>query len=139
MIVVARTATDPRTMDRAMRRAVDTVLLLASVGVYGVVAYSVNQRTREIALRMVLGATPGVVGAYLVRRAFTPIGVGAAPGIALSITTARLLRDQLYGVTPDDLTTLGVVAVVLLAVSLVAVGIPAWRAMRVSPAKALAG
>jgi putative ABC transport system permease protein len=176
MIIVARTAADPQTMDRAIRRAVDTVdpslpiasvatmeslvktsmasaqfntlllsvfgavaLLLASVGVYGVVAYSVSQRTREIALRMALGATPGAVGVFLARRAVTPIGAGAAAGVGLSITTARLLRDQLYGVSPGDLTTLGVVATVLLAVSVVAVCIPAWRAMRVSPARALVG
>jgi putative ABC transport system permease protein len=176
MIVVARTAADPLTMDRAIRRAVDTVdpslpiasvatmesivrtsmaserfntlllsifgavaLLLASVGVYGVVAYSVSQRTREIALRMALGATPGVVGVYLARRAFMPIAAGALAGVGLSMTTARLLRDQLYGVTPGDLTTLGLVAAVLLTVSVVAVCIPSWRAMRVSPARALVG
>lgn len=176
MIIAARTARDPLTMDRAVRRAVDTVdpslpipsvatmeslvrtsmasarfntllrsvfgaaaLLLASVGVYGVVAYSVSQRTREIALRMALGATPGVVGVFLARRAFLPIGLGAAAGVGLSMTTARLLRDQLYGVTPGDVTTLGVVAAVLLAVSVVAVCIPSWRAMRVSPARALVG
>ena len=175
MIIVARTAPDPATMDRAMRRAVDAVdpslpiasiatmesvvkrsvasaqfntlllsvfgaaaLLLASVGVYGVVAYSVSQRTREIALRMALGATPGVVGLFLVRRALVPIGIGAAAGVALSMAATRLLRDQLYGVTAGDLTTLGVVAAVLLAVSIVAVCIPSWRAMRVPPARALA-
>jgi predicted permease len=176
MVVVARTAPDPSTMDRAMRRAVDTVdpslplasvatmeslvrtsmasarfntlllsvfgiaaLVLASVGVYGVVAYSVSQRTREIALRMALGATPGVVGAFLVRRAFMSIGLGTVAGVGLSMMTARLLRDQLYGVAPGDVTTLGVVAAVLLGVSIVAVCIPSWRAMHVSPARALAG
>ena len=175
-IIVARTATDPSAMERAIRRAVDTVdpslpiasvatmeslvrtsmasarfntllltvfgavaLLLASVGVYGVVAYSVSQRTREIALRMALGATPGVVGLYLVRRALVPIAVGAAAGVGLSMATTRLLREQLYGVAPGDLTTLGVVAAGLLVVSVIAVCIPSWRAMRVSPAQALAG
>ena len=111
--------------------------MLASVGVYGVVAYSVSQRTREIALRMALGATPGVVAVFLARRAFTPIGVGTVVGIALSVVTTRLLRDQLYGVAPGDLTTLAVVATVLLVVSVVAVCIPSVRAMRVSPARAL--
>jgi hypothetical protein len=174
MIIVARTAPDPLTLVRAIRRAVDAVdpslpianvasmddlvrssmasarfntllltvfgavaLVLASVGVYGVVAYSVSQRTREIALRMALGATPGVVGVFLARRAFTPIGVGAVAGIALSVVTTRLLRDQLYGVAPGDVTTLAVVATVLLVVSVVAVCIPSLRAMRVSPARAL--
>jgi putative ABC transport system permease protein len=174
MIIVARTAPDPLTLVRAIRRAVDAVdpslpianvasmddlvrssmasarfntlllsvfgavaLVLASVGVYGVVAYSVSQRTREIALRMALGATPGVVAVFLARRAFTPIGAGTVVGIALSVVTTGLLRDQLYGVAPGDVTTLAVVATVLLAVSVVAVCIPALRAMHVSPARAL--
>jgi putative ABC transport system permease protein len=114
-------------------------LLLASVGVYGVVAYSVSQRTREIARRMALGAPPAVVGTFLIRRAFTPIGVGTAVGVGLSMATTRLLRDQLYGVAPGDLTTLLAVTVLLLAVSVVAVFIPSWRAMKVSPARALTG
>jgi predicted permease len=176
MVVVARTAADPLTMDRAIRRAVDAVdpslpiasvssmealvktsraaarfntlllsvfgavaLLLASIGVYGVVAYSVSQRTREIALRMALGATPAVVGVFLIRRAVTPIGVGAAVGVALSMATARLLRDQLYGVAPGDLTTMVAVTALLLIVSVGAVCIPSWRAMNLSPASALAG
>jgi predicted permease len=112
-------------------------LLLASVGVYGVVAYAVRQRTREIALRMALGATGTGVAALLVRRALIPVGLGAAVGIALAAATSRLLRDQLYGVAPGDLTTMSAVTTLLLIVSLAAVCIPAWRAMRISPARAL--
>ena len=176
MVIVARTAPDPATMNRALRTAVDAVdsslplasvatmddlvktsraaarfntlllsvfgvvaLILASVGVYGVVAYSVSQRTREIALRMAIGATPPVIGLFLIRRAMTPVGVGAMVGIGLSIATTRLLREQLYGVAPGDLTTLVAVTILLLGVSVVAVCIPSWRAMRISPARALAG
>jgi ABC-type antimicrobial peptide transport system permease subunit len=175
MVVVARTAPDPATMERAIRRAVETVdpslpianvatmdalmtssraaarfntlllsvfgaiaLLLASVGVYGVVAYSVRQRAREIALRMALGATDAGVAKLLVRRALTPIVLGAVVGVALATATTPLLRDQLYGVAPGDLMTLTTVTVLLLLVSLGAVCIPAWRAMRISPARALA-
>jgi len=175
MVVVARTAPDPVTMERAIRRAVDTVdpslpianlatmddlmttsraaarfntlllsvfgviaLLLASVGVYGVVAYSVRQRTREIALRMALGATDAGVVRLLLRRALAPIALGAVVGIALTAATTPLLRDQLYGVAPGDVTTIATVTVLLLLVSLGAVCIPAWRAMRISPARALA-
>jgi predicted permease len=175
MVVVARTAPDPATMDRAVRRAVDAVdpslpiasvatmealvstslaaarfntivlcvfgavaLLLASVGVYGVVAYSVSQRTREIAVRMALGATAGVVASFLIRRALTPILIGTMVGLGLSAATTRLLREQLYGVAPGDLTTLVSVTTLLLVVSVLAVFIPAWRAMRISPARALA-
>jgi ABC-type antimicrobial peptide transport system permease subunit len=78
--------------------------------VYGVVAYSVSQRTREIGLRMALGATPAAAGMFLVRRALTPIGVGTMVGVALSVMTTRLLRDQLYGVAAQDLTMLAGVA-----------------------------
>jgi predicted permease len=176
MVIVARTAPDPLTMDRALRAAVTAVdpslpiasvaimddlvktslassrfntlllsvfggvaLILASVGVYGVVAYSVSQRTREIALRMAIGATPSVVAAFLIRRALTPVAVGATVGIGLSFATTQLLRGQLYGVAPGDLTTLVAVTILLLAVSVVAVCIPSWRAMNISPARALAG
>jgi len=114
-------------------------LVLASVGVYGVVAYSVSQRTREIALRMAIGATPATIARFLIRRALAPIGIGAAVGAALSVATTRLLRDQLYGVAPGDLTTLAAVAAVLLVVSIIAIYIPSRRAMRISPATALAG
>ncbi|HUQ80612.1 MAG TPA: FtsX-like permease family protein, partial [Gemmatimonadaceae bacterium] len=176
MVIVARTAPNPATMNRAIRSAVDAVdpslpiasfatmddlmkasratarfntllltvfgivaLVLASVGVYGVVAYSVSQRTREIAVRMAIGATPSAVALYLIGRALTPVAIGAVVGAALSMATTRLLRDQLYGVTPGDVTTLITVASVLLVVSMAAIYIPSRRAMRISPARALAG
>jgi predicted permease len=176
MVVVVRTAAEPNTVERSVRRAVNSVdptlpivsvaametlvrssrasarfntlllsvfgvvaLMLASVGVYGVVAYSLSQRTREIALRMAMGATPSVIAVFVIRRAFAPVIVGTVAGVALSLATTRLLRDQLYGVEASDLTTLLGVTVLLLAVSVVAVCVPSWRAMRVSPARALAG
>lgn len=87
---------------------------------------------------MALGATGTGVAALLVRRALVPIGLGAAVGTALAAATSRLLRDQLYGVAPGDLTTMSAVTTLLLIVSFGAVCIPAWRAMRISPARALA-
>ncbi len=112
-------------------------LLLASVGVYGVIAYSVAQRTREIALRMALGATPPAIAALVVRHGLTPIVIGAVIGGVLSAATTRLLREQLYGVGPGDPTTILAIATLLLFVSLVAACIPTWRAMTISPARAL--
>jgi predicted permease len=114
-------------------------LILASVGVYGVVAYSVSQRTREIALRLAIGATPGNIAGFLIRRAMAPVGIGALVGVGLSVTTTRLLREQLYGVAPNDLATIGAVGLLLIAVSIIATCIPSWRAMRISPARALVG
>ena len=113
-------------------------LILASVGVYGVVAYSVSQRTREIAVRMALGAAPSVIAMYLIRRALVPIAIGTAVGVGLSVVTTRLLREQLYGVSPGDLTTMLTVTTLLLGVSIVAACVPSWRAMNISPARALA-
>jgi putative ABC transport system permease protein len=112
-------------------------LALASVGVYGVIAYSVAQRTREIGLRMALGATPPAIGALMVRQGLAPIALGAVIGSALSVATTRLLRDQLYGVGPGDPTTIVAIAALLLVVSLVAAGIPTRRAMSISPVTAL--
>lgn len=114
-------------------------LVLASVGVYGVIAYSVSQRTREIGLRMALGATPSGIAALVVRRGLAPIAAGAVVGAVLSVATTRLLREQLYGVTPGDPVTIATIAALLLIVSLLAAFIPARRAMRVSPVIALAG
>jgi putative ABC transport system permease protein len=102
-----------------------------------VIAYSVAQRTREIALRMALGATPPAIAALVVRHGLTPIVIGAVIGGVLSAATTRLLREQLYGVGPGDPTTILAIATLLLIVSLVAACIPTWRAMTISPARAL--
>jgi predicted lysophospholipase L1 biosynthesis ABC-type transport system permease subunit len=112
-------------------------LALASVGVYGVIAYSVAQRTREIGLRLALGATPSAIGALVVRQGLAPIALGAIIGGALSVATTRLLRDQLYGVGPGDPTTIIAIAGLLLIVSFVAACIPTRRAMSISPVTAL--
>jgi putative ABC transport system permease protein len=114
-------------------------LLLASVGVYGVVTYSVGQRTREIGLRMALGATPLVIAALVARGALIPTLAGAALGSVLSAFTTGVLRDQLFGVAPHDPTVLASIAMLLVVVSLFAAYLPARRAMRMSATKALAG
>ena len=114
-------------------------LALASVGVYSVVAYFVSQRTREIGVRMALGATPRDIWQLVLSRALRPIAWGALAGSLLSVATAGLLREQLYGVAAEDPTTLLVVVATLLGVAVVATFVPARRAMRVTPARALAG
>jgi putative ABC transport system permease protein len=113
-------------------------LVLASVGVYGVVAYYVSQRTREIGVHMALGATPGDIWLLVLTRGLRPIVWGVIVGVALSLATARVLRGQLYGVSAQDPATLAAVAVTLLGVALIATFVPALRAIRVTPARALA-
>jgi ABC-type antimicrobial peptide transport system permease subunit len=112
-------------------------LVLASVGIYGVVSYFVSQRTQEIGLRTALGALPRHIWRLVLGRGLAPIGAGAVIGVVLSLATARLLREQLFGVAPADPLTLGGV-VALLAISAVLATLqPARRAMRVAPIVAL--
>jgi putative ABC transport system permease protein len=113
-------------------------LVLASIGVYGVVAYYVSQRTREIGVHMALGATPRDIWGLVLSRGLRPILWGTVVGVALSLGTARVIRGQLYGVSAQDPVTLATVAVVLLGVAVVATFVPAMRAIRVTPARALA-
>ena len=112
-------------------------LTLAAVGVYGVVAYFVSQRGREIGVRMALGAGPQDIWQLVLKRGLEPIVWGAAIGLGLSLATMRLLRGQLYGVESEDPTTLVAVLFALICVALLATLVPARRAMRVTPARAL--
>jgi putative ABC transport system permease protein len=112
-------------------------LLLAVIGVYGVVSYFVSQRTQDIAVRMALGATPASIWKYVAARGLLPLLAGVGAGTVLSLATARLLEAQLYGVTPSDPVTIGATALLLLVVSVVATYAPARRAIRVQPVVAL--
>jgi hypothetical protein len=112
-------------------------LLLATSGVYGVISYSVEQRRREIMIRVALGARPrGVVGLVL-RSNATPIGLGIVVGILISAGGSVLLNSQLYGLSPLDPAALAGVATVLLVAGAAASTIPARRAVRMDPVAAL--
>jgi len=112
-------------------------LLLAVVGIYGVVSYFVTQRTHEIGVRIALGATPSLIWKFVVRRGLTPIVAGLVVGLFLSSITMNVLRGQLYGVGVHDPLTQIAVGVLLGVVGLLATYIPARRAMRVPPVVAL--
>lgn len=112
-------------------------LVIASVGVYGVVGYVVARRTREVGIRMALGERPGSVVLRMIRENLIPVVVGAIVGIALSTAMARALSGFLYGVSPADPLAYLASIVILLAASLIAAWIPARRASRVSPMTAL--
>jgi putative ABC transport system permease protein len=112
-------------------------LVLAMVGIYGVVSYFVSQRTHEIGIRMALGATPGRIWQFVVKRGLTPITLGVVVGFGLSALTTAVLRGQLYRVSGHDPITFAAVGATLFAVGLVATYVPARRAMRVAPIVAL--
>src|SRR5580704_7577738 len=112
-------------------------LLLAAVGLYGVTAYGVEQRTGEIGVRMALGADRASVMAMVLRRAFSQVGRGLALGVPVAIGSGLLMASQLFGVTPWDPMMLSAAPVLLVMAALIAAAIPAHRAARLDPAEAL--
>jgi putative ABC transport system permease protein len=112
-------------------------LVLACVGIYGIVAYFAAQRTQEIGVRMALGATRGQIARLFVRRAMLPASAGLLAGIILSLATAQLLRSQLYGVQPNNPLLYAGSALALLVPVLMATLVPALRAAKMDPMEAL--
>jgi predicted permease len=112
-------------------------LLLAAIGLYGVLSYIVNQRTREVGIRMALGATAGEVRTLMLSQGLKLAGLGLGVGLLASLGVARLMDSLLYGVQPHDPLNLIVVSVVLLAIGLFASWLPSMRATRVNPVEAL--
>jgi ABC-type antimicrobial peptide transport system permease subunit len=112
-------------------------LLLGAIGIYGVISYMVSLRTREIGVRMALGAEPGEIGRMISRQGLTMAGTGVAIGLVAALLLTRYLRTLLFEISPTDPVTLGSVSVGLLVVSLVASWLPARRAARVEPVVAL--
>jgi predicted permease len=112
-------------------------LVLAAVGIYGVVAYTVALRQRELGVRRALGAQTGDVARMVVLDALRLGGAGTALGVAAALATTRVLESLLYGVQPGDPVVLAATAVTLLAVTLLAALVPALRAARVSPTEAI--
>jgi ABC-type antimicrobial peptide transport system permease subunit len=111
--------------------------MLACVGIYGIMAYSVAQRTNEIGIRLALGAQPGQVQGMILREStwLTTIGIVGGAGGALGLT--RLVKSMLYGIQPGDPLTFSTGILILIAVALAASWIPARRAARVQPMDAL--
>ena len=108
-------------------------LLLAAIGIYGLMAYSVQQRTQEIGIRMALGASPEKVRGMVVRQGMLLAGIGVAIGVGAALGLTRLMAGMIYGVKTWDPATFVTVVVVLSAVSLLASYVPARRASRVDP------
>ena len=111
--------------------------VLAAIGIYGVMAYSVAERTREIGIRMALGADAGAVLALVARQAMAMIGIGLILGLAGSFALTRVIKSALVGVTATDPATYTSVSLVLALVALLACFIPTRRAVAVDPTLAL--
>ena len=112
-------------------------LLLAAIGIHGLIASSVSERTRELGIRLALGATGRQVVTDVVMPGVVLAGVGVAIGSAASLAAVRLLQSFLWGVTPTDPLTFGLVVATLLAVALIASIVPALRVLRLDPARTL--
>lgn len=114
-------------------------LLLAAVGLYGVIAYGVSQRVHEIGIRLALGAGAADVQRLVIREGVALTLVGLAVGAAAAVALSGLLRRQLYGVSPADPATYVGIGALLVVVAIAASWVPAWRASRVEPVRALRG
>jgi ABC-type antimicrobial peptide transport system permease subunit len=112
-------------------------LTLASVGLYGVMAYSVAQRTREIGVRMALGADRAQVLTMVLRQAMTLVAIGLALGVTGALALARVVTRLLFGTSATDPATFAGVCLTLVAVAMLAGYVPAWRASRLDPLRAL--
>lgn len=112
-------------------------LALAALGVYGVVAYTTARRTREIGVRVTLGAAPGDVARTILGRALIPVSIGVVAGVMGAAASARLLEVFLFRVTSFDLLTYGIAVAVLVMAAIVACAVPVRRALSIDPVRAL--
>jgi putative ABC transport system permease protein len=135
--VVATAMSQPRLAQSVLVLFGVLALVLAAIGLYGVLSYVVSERHHEIGIRMAIGAEPGGVRSMVMRQGLMLALTGVVAGIVVSLVLARLIQGLLHGVAPHDLSTFATVPAVLVVVSLVASWIPAWRATRIDPLKAL--
>ena len=112
-------------------------MVLAAVGIYGVMSYSVSERTSEIGIRMALGASPGNILKMVCKQGLVLTVVGLAVGLGLALGLTRLMSKLLFGVSPTDPVTFVIIALLLAVVALLACYVPARRATKVDPLVAL--
>jgi putative ABC transport system permease protein len=135
--VLSRAQARPRFLTLLLSLFSVVALAIATVGIYGVVSYSVARRTKEFGLRMVLGAQSGDVLGLVMKQGAGMILVGVAVGLALALFFTRLMASLLFGITSTDVATYGSVTAVLFGVALAACYVPARRATRVDPMQTL--
>jgi ABC-type antimicrobial peptide transport system permease subunit len=112
-------------------------MLLASLGVYGVMSYAVSQRTTEIGIRLALGADRGAILRMMLRQALRPVAAGVAMAVPLALGAASWLRSLLFGISPQDPQTIAVACFTLITAATLAAYLPARRAANLDPLKAL--
>jgi ABC-type antimicrobial peptide transport system permease subunit len=134
---VAASVSQPRLQMNVLGIFAGLAIVLAAVGIYGVTAYSVTQRTREIGIRMALGAGQREVLGLVLRRGSMIVGLGVAVGLAGALLVTRVLRALLFGVSASDPIVFATILAVVSATAWVATYIPARRATRVDPLVAL--
>ena len=144
-------ATDVRTLDENLSRSIllermlgtlsglfgALSLILVSVGVYGVMAFQVARRQKEIGIRMALGARPVQVTGMVLAETAVPVGAGVGMGVAGALGITRLAEKMLYGVAPTDPVTFAGASVILILLALLAAYVPSRRAARLSPVETL--
>jgi ABC-type antimicrobial peptide transport system permease subunit len=135
--LLSDTVSQPRLQTGLLSLFAGIALLLAAVGLYGVLAYLVAQRTREIGVRLALGARRQNVLSLIIGQGMKLALMGVAIGAAGALALSRVIRNLLYGVTTTDPATFGIVFVLLIAVAFLACWWPAWRAARIEPMEAL--
>ncbi len=135
--VVAFTMARPRVIMTLLVAFAAMAVLLAGVGVYGVMAYSVGQRTQEIGVRLAMGATNGMVFRMVIGQAFTLAAIGVGVGLVAAAGATRVLQTLLYQTEPRDPSTFAIAAVLLIVVAMLASYVPARRGTRIALAEAL--
>jgi len=134
---VSNSATQPRLSAALVGVFAAVAVLIAAIGIYGVLAYSVNQRTREIGLRIALGARADGVVRLIVKEGMAVSIAGIVAGVVTAMILGRAVSSLVYGIRPDDPLTFAAVGVLLAVVALAACSLPARRAARVDPMVAL--
>jgi ABC-type antimicrobial peptide transport system permease subunit len=135
--VVSATLSTPRFTGVLLGMFAALAVVLSAIGIYGVLSYLVSRRTREIGIRMAIGAGRGQVLRMVLGSGLSLAIVGAGIGLVCAAGVARLMRSVLHDVAPTDPATFVFVAVTLPAIALLASAVPAWRATRVDPIVAL--
>jgi len=123
----------PRLLAQLLTLFSALALLLAAIGTYGVLAFMVAERRRELGIRLALGARRGRLLRHVMTQGLTPAAIGVAIGLACALGLSRFLTSLLFGVEPADATTLAIAILTIVGTAALACWLPAWRASRLDP------